>query len=1227
MRTIETFDGAHQVHADLLAPSLVEDDALHRYLVVDDLTIPIAAWIAARTSGAVAVLQFGAGGVYALTIEDAMERAQTPQGRPQETTLPVDGWMLFPEIPTYQAIVLLDQQSSLPAVNSSRFVHLHTHSEYSALDGLSLIDEVLDNVEGGAVAITDHAVCSAHPELQKKATARGIKPIFGMEANFTDDRFLRGTPGDTDPLSKSSAKYILNDYRHLVLWAQNDQGLHNIWALSTQSNREGFYGRPRIDWDLLERYSEGVMASTACLRGPLSEAIRADDEGLARANIARLLAIFGDRLYVELHTNLLEEQIKVNKELVVLAREFSLPTIVAVDSHYPCHVDQEAHRVWIAVQTNKDLAADDADLFAGDQHYHLKSEVEAFADLASYLPTTLVEESIANTTIVAERCNAQVKGEPSTPVFSKQGGADRDVDRVIEMCLAAWSKTTGKKFSNEVYEARFEKEMSLLIRKKFCGYFLMVADYCRWAKEQGILVGPGRGSGGGCLVAYLLGITDLDPVDSGLMFERFLTEGRTELPDFDIDFPTSKRPIMEQYILDRWGEDSVMRVGTHVRMKSKGTIKALARTLKNTEHAADFKDIEKVCKIITAAESGEAGLGMKWDDLWDQHGEELEPYRLRYPGIFEYAGKMVGRLQTYGKHAAGFVISSDEALLDRLPMRNGDREEGGQMVSQFDMDALSFLYFVKFDFLYLRTLDTIQMCIDLVKERYGRTINVYDWRDEYLDPQVWGEIADGRTLGIFQIETRAGTRLTKRFRPQSTHDLADVITLVRPGPVRSGLTETYFRRRSGEEEVRFQDPRLAEALADTQGCVIYQEQVMAVCSLLAGYTLEEADEVRRILGKKKVEAAKAEGARFLSQTIERGMSEMAATEIWNQLEEFSRYSFNKSHAFGYAVLGYWTAWFKFHYPLQFLVAALSTVDKERIPEFIEEARRMGYKVMPPDINESGLGFRATDLVVRYGLDNVKGVGEAGAAAIVEAQPYAHWEDFLERKGSAANWGVIRTLAAVGAFDCWFPDRRGFEMQLEVTATGEDLRCKHRDDDVALGENCLPCTFDWSSEPVVIGKSGRPLKAKPLPKRCTKACRNYEATGITAAMPDYEPYSVKEIRDREREFLGVFLSSTPFDGIDTEILVDEFANAEEIEMAPEGVQMNIIATVMSARPALDRNKNEYAWLRLYAQNGEIEAVIFKDAWKKYKAHFVEDALIIAVLNKTQRGLTLIEMVPV
>jgi DNA polymerase-3 subunit alpha len=1147
--------------------------------------------------------------------------------------------VIVPTDPTYRSMVFVEEEQKKSSPGGlGGFVHLHAHSEFSALDGLSKIKEMVQQAvadEQPALSLDDHGTCAGHPELQRECEEAGIKPIFGVEAYFVPDRFFRPMKkpvikGMTDQerdaaLAQWDAEQkIAKSYNHLILWAQNDTGLQNIWAAVTESNREGFYGHPWMDWNTLERYSEGVMASTACLRGPIARAILDDDEERARVTLARLQHIFRDRMYVELHTNGMDEQIKLNKRLIVMANDFSLPTVAVVDSHYPCAEDARTHKVWMAVQTNKDVQ-DEEEMFAGDEEYHLMAEKEVRRAL-SYLGESAVDQAIQGTLDVANRCTATItKVAADPPFFSKAEEPVRaDVQRLVDECFKAWEEKVGWKGSNQEYMDRFEREMKLLISKGFCGYFLIVADYVMWCKRNRILVGPGRGSGGGCLVAFLCGITEIDPVENGLLFERFMTEGRTELPDFDVDFPHSKIDDLMGYVYERWGIENVVRVGTHLRLKNRGVIRKLAKALGSDMDASPdnqsihWPDIDAMSKLIDAAEQGTAGKGLPYDELMELYNEEFDPYVTKYPMLFEFAEKMVGRLASYGKHASGFVISTGEPLTGRFPLRRGEEdEEDGQLVAEYDMNVLAELGLVKFDLLALRTLDTIGAALDFIFERTGKWIDIYKWREEYKDQMVWDELAAGHTLGCFQIETSSMTRIVKRLKPQNLGDLADAITIVRPGPTRSGLTEKFFRRREGLEPVSVPDPRLEPVLSRTLGCILYQEDIMQTTMVLANYDGVQADKVRSILGKKKTELVKAEGEKFIPACVKYGMPEADAIVLWDQMAEFAKYSFNRAHAYGYAVVAYWCAWIKFNYPLEFLAALLSTVDKPRIPEFIGEARRMGFKVLPPDINVSGAGFMPIgDDTVRYGLDSVKGVGEAKLDAITIGQPYTSWEDFIER--SKADSGVVRTLAHVGTFDSIFPNRRALEMSLEDKASGEADRCAFKDENV-LGPGGLPCRFDWDSEPVEITKTGKEKKRKDPPKKCTKACRNYtkpEPRDVESVVP----YTDAEIREAERELLGVYLSSTPFDRIPEDVR-EHLAGPEDIEQGISGEAFLVAAILSKVRGHIDKNGNKMAFLGFQFPTAEIDVTCFKDQYAKYDGVLQVNRLVLAKVRKREKGLNL------
>lgn len=1231
-RLIEGYSDANMVVDGRTYPMscLVEDDDGLRMLLTAYSAINARTWVQAHSNGALAILLAHDECVFSfITAEDfASNRSESLATGCYTVTR---GWKGSIGAPSYRDMVVDNPDQPPPP---RQLVNLHTHSEYSALDGLSTVQEIVDAVVADgqpALAVTDHGSCAVHPPLQEACDKAGIKPIFGIEAYFVDDRLRRGQDifeGEVK-VGTDSAE-VLRNYWHLVLWAQDDEGLRNLWAMSTESHSSGFYGKPRMDWDTLDRLNKGVLASTGCLRGPLAAHLLEGREEQAQRTLGRLMHIFGDRLYVEIHSNQLEEQKRLNIALIDLAKRNGVPLLAVADSHYPTRDDQRAHDVWLACQLNKGVD-EESSMFQGKQDYHVHTHADMLAAL-DYLPKDVVLEALANTVKLADRCTARIQGASTTPTFSKAtkewpDPVAHDVERMIDMCLTNWNRRTmGKSQSQDVYQERFEREMKLLIDKIFAGYFLIVSDYVRWAKNNGILVGPSRGSGGGSLVAYLMDITEIDPVESDLLFERFMTEGRTELPDFDIDFPTSKAKDLQGYLAQRWGQDCIVTVGTHLRLKNKGIIKKLASALKTTIPNLHYPDIELVSKIIGRAEAGTAGLGLTWEELWLQHEEELLPYRQKYPDLFGFADVLVGRLSTYGKHAAGVVISTEGSLMDRLPLRMGD---DGQMITEFSMDDLTMLGYVKFDLLNLRTLDTIQMAMDLIKERHGVWVDIYNWKDEYEDPTVWADLSKGHTLGVFQVETTSGTNLTKRFKPKNTGDLADVMTLVRPGPMRSGLTETYFRRRSGAEKVTFQDERLEQVLAKTNGCLLYQEDIMQTTMVLAHYDSNMADKVRKILGKKQVEKVKAEGEKFIAAAVKYGMAEDAAAFLWAQMAEFAKYSFNRAHAFAYAIIGYWCAWLKVHYPIEFITACLSTVDDGRVSEFVTEARRMDYAILPPDINESGKGFRAVDDAVRYGLDAIKGVGDVAVSTIVANQPFISWEDFEERKTSKVDAGVVATLSEIGAFDTLVDNRRGLMGMLEVRKLSKTQNdCVF----INLGKpeperpgNSLPCDYDWKGEPVQTGRTGKPLKAKPLPKKCSRACRQYTAPPPRTWSDFGRDYTDVEVREIEQRLLGVYLSSTPFDVFPPEEL-ENCATAEQLDDAPPGRHM-FAATLTSVRQITDKNGRRMAFLSMFARTGNIDVTVFGQDWETYEKTLTPGGLYLGELKKTSGGLNLTQVLPV
>ena len=1286
----------HLVVEDISTPDypavVVEDHDGFRVLHVDaPLSIPVRVWQRAYDAG-VALVVFGE--LSAIATDDFIaHRVETASA----FTIEASEALLTDVAPGagYREFLLAKvDDSEKDPLDGVKFVHLHTHFEFSALDGLTSVEEAITEIlkdphGGGAIGSADHGNCAVHPDLQKACDKYGIKPIFGMEAYFVPDRHRRpqewseldGVRVDPDKLTtaekkkverKSDAREVKTEYTHITLWAENEVGLRNLWAMSTEAYRDGLYdGKPRLDWDTLERHSEGIIAGTGCLRGPAARPLADDIEATmrsltpegstmdpatyanlgftdaavdeARQNLLRMHGIFGDRLYMEIHTNSLPQQVAINRLMAQWSADYGIEPIAAVDSHYARREQRIVHQSWVAMSTGKTLA-DETTMFQGEQDYHLKNTEEVVEALIRQgHDDAFIERAMLNTVAVARACTAKVGGEVTTPTFSKPSKehpdpVQRDVERLIEVCVANWErKVVGKTHDEATYLARFEREIDLLIKKGFCGYFLIVWDYVSWAKKHGCLVGPGRGSGGGSLVAYLADIVETDPVENDLIFERFLTEGRNSLPDFDIDFPSSWRGRIITYIKERWGEEYVANIGTISRLRTKAAINDSLRVLSPVlPYTPDFQAFERLKKAVTEADAPLAGKHLPWEEFKAQYADLVDPMEAQYPEIFALIDAVMDRVKTYGKHAAGVVISTGAPLTD-LPMRlaKDSNTKTEVWVTQFDMVALEELGYVKFDFLTLRTLDTLQHCIDLVREKFGVEVNPYDWKEELLDPQVWDEVSSGRTLGLFQIETASGTRLTKRMQPANLFDLAAVMTVVRPGPMRSGLTESYLRRRAGLEPVTYLDERLEAFLGDTYGSMIYQEQVMATCMNLAGYDSTEADVVRKLLGKKQVEKVVAAGEEFVRRAVECGTDRQVADTLWAQMAEFAKYGFNKAHAFAYAVLGYWCAFLRFHYPVEFLIAALSTVDADRIPEFIEDCRNSGYGIIPPDVNRSQVEFSANGMEVIYGLSMVKGIGGDTAEQIVKHQPYASLDDFIERTvkipDSKVNMGHVRTLVEVGAFDSIIPNRRAAEQQLTMEAEGAFKRCKFRTEAPNPSHPFnLACGFDWANEPdppmLPRGRGkAKTYVPKPPPKACNVRCRQFKGPDpIDPAL--VVPYSNDEIMRKERELLGVWITHSPFDVIPKEVWDDErLFTAQQIESAPAGTAFMGIGLIEEVKERKDKNGNAYAFVKMNLKDGVIEAICFASVYGDRTADITKDRLAVVEIVKNPRGYQLADLV--
>lgn len=1066
-------------------------------------------------------------------------------------------------------------------------VDLHVHTEDSVLDGMSKGQEAVARAaENGspALACTDHQTCAGHIQHQRECRKAGIKPIFGIETYFQPDRLIRPGEGDAE------AQKRLARGRHLILLAQGDKGLHDLWAASTEAYVTGYYHRARMDWDLLEERGSDLIATTACLGGMVSQDLLNNRYDQAFATIDRLKATFPGRLYLEIQANELPDQIRLNKMLALAAGEFGIPLIAACDAHYPSEEDAALHRLWMMCQSGK----------GKDDYWHFSAMLseERIRELLGYLDPETVDAAIRNTLEAASRCTAEIRGSDDMPVFTPGGTYEDDARRLRELCEANWGRIRNP---SREHRDQMEFEFRGVTGKNLAGCYLIVEDIVRWVRGNGWLVGPGRGSAAGSLMSYLCDITSTDPLKAGLMFERFLTPGRVSLPDFDLDFASSKRTAIQDYAIRKYGADHVVRVGTTMRYGAKGILNKLFSLLADRLPREAPADSSRIGSLIDEAEAGTAGLGLPWDDLMEE--QALAEFARKYQAVFEVARALVGRVYANGQHPAGLIISPGAPLAGTMPMRIADTSKNKELlVSQWDYRAADELNKYKIDFLTLRNLDSAQVCLDLVHDRTGLRLDPRNWTVELTDPQVFDDIGTGNTLGVFQLETSLCRDYCRRMGPRTIADLADLTTYIRPGPRNSGATEKYLRRRAGMEEVTSLHPMLDGYLSRSQGVMLYQEDVLFACKTLAGMNDLEADGIRKILGKKLTDKIDSAGEDFVRRAVERGHDEEQMRALWADIAEFGKYAFNRAHGYSYATLSYWTAWLKTHYPVEMTAAILSTIgDMDRMADYATEARRLGITVLPPDVRTSGASFTVGPLSVRYGLSAIPKVGPAAIAKITARQPYESLEDFRARSG--VDVGVLYALAGAGAMDALVPSRRALVSYIEADRDGSAARCIHKltgaeaADPLAVGPNGLPCTYDWANEPQPpprTGKSGRVLKAyvKPPPARCTVACRRYSPPQALD-LASVREYDAAEMFRQDTETFGTWMHEAPFARLDAlgEGMRERARQvALMLQNAPEGAYP-LAAVYAGKRTAITKTGNAMWWVRLVTEVSVLPLACF------------------------------------
>jgi DNA polymerase-3 subunit alpha len=1085
--------------------------------------------------------------------------------------------------------------------------HLHVHSEHSFLDGLSTLSSIVDravDLGQSSIAITDHGECSGHFAFQREADKKGVKPIFGMEGYFTDNRHEKvGKKGE--------------NYDHMTVIALNQTGLTNLWSLSSEAWLEGsYYGDPRFDWELLTKYSEGLAITGGCMGGCVGKFLNEEGKQFsfekAYERISRFQSIFKDNFFLEMHSYLSPDSERWNKQVVRAAQDFSVPLLAVSDSHYTNPEDWYAHEVMTAVQMGKTI--EDEDRFSyGPNQLCIISE-EDMRDRMSYLPESSVSEAIKNTKLLSDRCDVQIKEVRNMPVFFSTKEQDaRKLKQVVEDGFN--NKIIGKVPEEllQKYRDRIEYEMEIIISKGFPGYFHMVADIIKWSKDEGMLVGPSRGSVGGSLLAYCMNITEIDPIPAGLLFERFLDPGRDTMPDIDIDFPQLERQLVRDHLEEKYGKLNVTSIATLNTLGVKQTIRDLCRGL-----AINRLDTDSICKIVddnwTVAHNGSGAIA--WEMLLESCKSNFVLWQQKYPQLFDLIPKLLDHIRHSSAHAAGVVISK-ENLIGKLPLRL----KTGDVRTQFEKDDVEALGFVKVDVLGLRTLSTLMAAYNLIKRNYGDELpHFYEWHNDwdkfYNDQSVWDMLCNAYTIGCFQIETNNLTSLIRRFQPRSVEDLSALSAVCRPGISRAidpetgmNLLELYLQKKSGQRPVVYKHPRLEKVLSSTYGTFLFQEQIMEACVELAGYSISETDRVRRAMGKQKSDEMAKERESFLSGCKENGIDSKLANSIFDEMQSFGVYGFNKSHSYAYAILGYWTAYIKKHYSKEFMTALFQTNPAQSV-SYIRESRRMGIPVLGPDINESSSGYTLTkNGIIRYGLNSVKFVG-GSANHIQKLGPFKSMEEFVSRvPKKQVNKRAMMALIKCSVFD-----------SIVIPTDGRS------NEEQALYEY-WKARGDW----------------KAIDDSCSNDCAI--CAGTKTVFQCYcASEKVNEKAISEREYLGTLVSIDPLGEYLNIISSEEkFPGEKKMFMGEKGTIGGLIAKVSELVTKRGKNvgsKMCQLWIELpntiineedefddyteeegHGGDNMIQLVCFPDVYEKYEKNIEVGAPVLANVEKLQDGLQL------
>jgi len=995
-----------------------------------------------------------------------------------------------------------------------------------------------------SVAITDHGNMFGVVQFYDQAVKAKLKPIIGCEVYVA--------PGDRR--DRSPAPGGGPNAHHLTLLVMNEEGYRNLSALVTLGHLEGFYYHPRVDMELLRKYHAGIIALSGCLKGIVPYLALAGQMEAAREKARELASVFDGRFYLEVQANKLAEQQRVNRMLREISQDLSIPLVGTNDCHYLNKEDAEAHDVLLCIQTGKSVDDIKRLKFSSDEFY-FKSRAEMEEALSGY------EDALDNTVQVAERCDYKMNfGEYKFPVFRAEKDQSLN-DMLTEKAREGLVRRLAQKEEEEgplfeavraEYRDRLEFELSVILKMGFAGYFLIVADFIEYAHHHDIAVGPGRGSAAGSLVAYCLNITDIEPIKYGLLFERFLNPARISMPDIDIDFCINGRDQVIRYVAEKYGQENVSQIITFGTMKARGVIRDVGRSLN-----IPLGEVDRIAKLVPE------GPGVRLNDAIRDEPElrSLEEGGGQGKKLLEISRALEGLSRHASTHACGVVIA-DRPLVEYLPLYRGHK---GEIMAQFTMERIEKLGLIKFDFLGLKTLTVIKEALHLIEKTSGETIDL--GKISLQDEAPYQLCSDGKTTGVFQLESSGMKDLLRRLRPEVFEDMIALMALYRPGPLGSNMIDDFINGKHGNGSINYFLPTLEPILKETYGVILYQEQVMKIAQVLAGYTMGEADELRKAVGKKKADLMAKHRTKFVEGAVGNGVAPQMAEKLFGLIDKFGGYGFNKSHSAAYAMIAFQTAYLKAHYPVQFM-AALLTLDmgnQDKTIKNIAECRAMGIEILPPDVNESQADFSVVDGKIRFGLAAVKNVGMKAVELVIEERdrhgPFGDLLDFCRRvDGAKVNRRVLEGLIQCGAFDF----------------TGEFRSRLFAGLDDALricGANHDPNQLN------IFGL---------LP------VQNGGARGLLE-LPDIPEWSKAERLRREKEGLGFYITGHPLDSFREEI--DRFATSlvQDLPSRKDKTQVKIAGVVESVKLKRTKRNDKMAIIQLEDLTGSTEVVIFPDVF--------------------------------